>query len=242
MFFHFTNENADFKLRVRNNLNLTQRKTNMKKIILLAAAVLMAASASFAQFNLGGRAAINFGTIWGDDTSDIPWGFGFNAGLATKIGINDMFAVAPEVTIDLRRASDAIISWSTWAIDIPVLARINVMPTLFVEVGPQLSILLSSEEETDYLIGKETINYGDADMLNTIEFGVAAGAGYAISPNLDVNFRLFLGLTSILDDGEAKVEAEGLAALADPEDLNMSMEVGTVKTLQFQVGVTYWFM
>ncbi|WP_290742303.1 porin family protein [Fibrobacter sp. UBA4309] len=215
----------------------------MKKIILLVAAVLMAASTSFAQFALGGRGAINFGTIYGDDTSDIPWGFGFNAGLATKIAINDMFAIAPEATIDLRRASDAIISWSTWAIDIPVLARINVMPQLFLEVGPQISILLSSEEETDLFgISKETINFGDAEMLNTIEFSVAAGVGYAVAENLDVNFRMVLGLTSMLDDGEdVKVETEGLAALQEPED-SMSMETGSVKTLQFQVGVTYWFM
>ena len=116
----------------------------MKKIILLAAAVLMAASASFAQFNLGGRAAINFGTVWGDNTEDVPWGFGFNVGLATKIGINDMFAVAPEVTIDLRRSSDAVITWSTWAIDIPVLARINLMPALYLEVGPQFAIICAS--------------------------------------------------------------------------------------------------
>ena len=234
----------------------------MKKIILLAAAVLMAASASFAQFNLGGRAAINFGTVWGDNTEDVPWGFGFNAGLATKIGINDMFAVAPEVTIDLRRSSDAVITWSTWAIDIPVLARINLMPTLFVEVGPQIGIILSSEAEMDYILGTTTINYGDADILNTFEIGLAAGAGYSITPNLDVNFRLALGFTSILDDSKNDdfEEADMEAADADADDfaaafnsfddmMNSSLEDnsasaagGKVKNLQFQVGVTYWFM
>ena len=234
----------------------------MKKIILLAAAVLMAASASFAQFNLGGRAAINFGTVWGDNTEDVPWGFGFNAGLATKIGINDMFAVAPEVTIDLRRSSDAVITWSTWAIDIPVLARINLMPALYLEVGPQFAIILSSEAEMDYLLGTTTINYGDADILNTFEIGLAAGAGYSITPNLDVNFRLALGFTSILDDsknddfeeadmGAADADADDFAAAFNSFDdmMNSSLEDnsasaagGKVKNLQFQVGVTYWFM
>ena len=234
----------------------------MKKIILLAAAVLTAASASFAQFNLGGRAAINFGTVWGDNTEDVPWGFGFNAGLATKIGINDMFAVAPEVTIDLRRSSDAVITWSTWAIDIPVLARINLMPALYLEVGPQFAIILSSEAEMDYILGTTTINYGDADILNTFEIGLAAGAGYSITPNLDVNFRLALGFTSILDDsknddfeeadmGAADADADDFAAAFNSFDdmMNSSLEDnsasaagGKVKNLQFQVGVTYWFM
>ncbi|MBR6317814.1 MAG: PorT family protein [Fibrobacter sp.] len=232
----------------------------MKKIILLAAAVLMAASASFAQFNLGGRAAINFGTVWGDNTEDVPWGFGFNAGLATKIGINDMFAVAPEVTIDLRRSSDAVITWSTWAIDIPVLARINLMPALYLEVGPQFAIILSSEAEMDYILGTTTINYGDADILNTFEIGLAAGAGYSITPNLDVNFRLALGFTSILDDSKNDDFEEADMEAADADDfaaafnsfddmMNSSLEDnsasaagGKVKNLQFQVGVTYWFM
>ena len=228
----------------------------MKKIILLAAAVLMAASASFAQFNLGGRAAINFGTVWGDNTEDVPWGFGFNAGLATKIGINDMFAVAPEVTIDLRRSSDAVITWSTWAIDIPVLARINLMPALYLEVGPQFAIILSSEAEMDYILGTTTINYGDADILNTFEIGLAAGAGYSITPNLDVNFRLALGFTSILDDSknddfeEADMGAADADAFNSFDDMmNSSLEEnsasaagGKVKNLQFQAGVTYWFM
>ena len=234
----------------------------MKKIILLAAAVLMAASASFAQFSLGGRAAINFGTVWGDNTEDVPWGFGFNAGLATKIGINDMFAVAPEVTIDLRRSSDAVITWSTWAIDIPVLARINLMPALYLEVGPQFAIILSSEAEMDYILGTTTVNYGDLDILNTFEIGLAAGAGYSITPNLDVNFRLALGFTSILDDsknddfeeadmGAADADADDFAAAFNSFDdmMNSSLEDnsasaagGKVKNLQFQVGVTYWFM
>lgn len=235
----------------------------MKKIILLAAAVLMAASASFAQFNLGGRVAANFGTVWGDNTEDVPWGFGFNAGLATKIGINDMFAVAPEVTIDLRRSSDAIISWSTWAIDIPVLARINLMPTLFVEVGPQIGIILSSEAEMDYILGTTTVNYGDLDILNTFEIGLAAGVGYTVAPNLDVNFRLALGFTSILDDSKNDDVEEVDMAAADGDDFGAAFDAafdsfdsmmddsmessasaagGKVKNLQFQIGVTYWFM
>lgn len=232
----------------------------MKKIILLAAAVLMAASASFAQFNLGGRAAVNFGTLTGD-AEDAPWGFGFNAGLATKIGINDMFAVAPEVGINLHRSSDAMSTWSTWSIDIPVLARINVMPALYLELGPQVSILLSSVCETDVILTTIEYDFGEMEILNTVEIGLAAGVGYTVAPGLDVNFRMNLGFTSIIDgdkepkmseeEGEDLFSAMGSAATGasfgggmeeDEDSIEMNAFGESIKRLQFQVGVTYWFM
>lgn len=224
----------------------------MKKLLLTLALVFGMVATASAQINLGGRAAINFGTVWGDDTEDVPWGFGFNAGLAGKFAINDMFAVAPEVAIDLRRASDALITWSTWAIDIPVLLRVSLTPQIYAEVGPQFAILLSSEEEIDAIISTETVDLGD--VLNTIEIGLAAGVGYTVMPNLDVNFRLALGFTSIIDDSgsedfdEEDFEDADAYASYDIGDAmtaemsNTSSMSANVKNLQFQVGVTYWFM
>lgn len=199
----------------------------MKKILLLVAVMLLAASSAFAQFSLGGHAAANFSTMWGDDTKDIPWGLGFNAGVATKISLG-LFAVAPEVDVGLRRQSDDDETWSTWAIEIPILARINVLPILFIEAGPQIAFLLSSEDEVDMGMGSVTIDYGDdkIDALNTFEFGVAAGIGVTVIPNLDLNFRSVIGFTSVID--VKKVEPE-----ADDQ---------SIKNLQFQVGATYWFM
>ena len=196
----------------------------MKKLYLVLAAVLLATGLSFAQVNVGGHAAVNFSSLYGDDTDDIPWGLGFAAGIAAKAAITPMISVVPEVDIDLRRQSDDDVSWSTWALEIPILARISPMPLLYVEVGPQLAFLLSSEQEQDYGAGSVTYNLGKAKVLNTFEFGLAAGVGYTVIPNLDVNFRTAFGLTSIADGkkwfGEDK----------------------SIKNIQFQVGATYWFM
>jgi hypothetical protein len=198
----------------------------MKKLYLIVAAVLLATGLSFAQVHVGGHAAASFSNVWGDETDDVPWGFGFNAGVAAKIGLNEMISVVPEAGIALRRMSDDDQTWSNWAIEIPVLARINVMPQLYLEVGPQIAFLLSSEMERDYGAYTETIDYGDSqiDALNTFEFGIDAGVGYSVMPNLDVNFRFALGLTSILDGKKF-----------GPED-------NSVKNMQFQLGGTFWFM
>ena len=77
-------------------------------------------------------------------------------------------------------------------------------------------------------MGSVTIDYGDdkIDALNTFEFGVAAGIGVTVIPNLDLNFRSVIGFTSVID--VKKVEPE-----ADDQ---------SIKNLQFQVGATYWFM
>jgi hypothetical protein len=198
----------------------------MKKILLLVAVMLFAASSAFAQFSLGGHAAVNFGTVWGDNTDEVPWGLGFNAGVATKIGISGLIAVAPEVDVDMRRASDDEITWTTWALEIPILARINVLPMLFIEAGPQLAFLLSSKEEVDMGAMEVTYDFSDAKALNTFEFGVAAGVGFTVIPNLDVNVRSVIGFTSIVDSKKAFEGGDDSA----------------VKNLQFQVGATYWFM
>ena len=46
----------------------------LRKIILAALIVTSAAFADF--FNVGARAAANFGTAWGDDAKDATWGAG----------------------------------------------------------------------------------------------------------------------------------------------------------------------
>ena len=196
----------------------------MNKLYLVLAAVLLATGLSFAQVNVGGHAAVNFSTLWGDAADDAPWGLGFAAGVAAKVPVNPMISVVPEVDIDLRRQSDDDVTWSTWALEIPILARINAAPQIFIEVGPQLGFLLSSEVEHDFGATTTTTDLGDAKVLNTFEFGIDVGAGYAVMPNLDVNFRFALGLTSIVD-GKKYIGSD------DP-----------AKNMQLQLGATYWFM
>lgn len=196
----------------------------MKKILLLVAVMLFAASSAFAQFSLGGRAAANFGTIYGDDADDAPWGLGFAAGVSAKIGINPMIGIVPDLDLNLRRVADDKMTWTVWALEVPVMVRFNATSQLFLEAGPMLSFLLSGKYDLDDDAGMEAADWGK--YLNTVEFGLSFGAGFSIMPKLDINARFNLGLTSELEEidmGLAKVELDQ-------------------KNMQFQVGATYWFM
>lgn len=207
----------------------------MNRILKTFAVVAAAATLSFAGgFNLGGHAAGTFGTWWGDDSDDAPWGLGFNAGLAGKIAINDMFSVAPEVDIALRRISDDDVTFREWALEIPVMARINVLSQLYLELGPTFAFNLSSEAEED--IEEDGYSYSATldmdDYTNTFEFGLAVGAGYTVIPNLDINFRFALGLTSIIDEVKDYDDYTG-------ESYSYEQDV---KNMQLMIGATYWFL
>lgn len=196
----------------------------MNKILMSFMVLAMLATTSFAQ-NVGGHLALNFGTTIGEDNEDVPWGLGVNAGVAAKFTLIPMLDLAPEIDFEMRRASDDDVTWTTMAINIPVLLRVNVMPQLFLEVGPTVAFLLSSEMETEVteLGGGATVSVDlgsdDIDVLETFELGLAAGAGFTVMPKLDLNFRVAMGLTSLVSD-----------------------DFGEAKNLQLQLGGTYWFL
>lgn len=184
----------------------------------------MLATTSFAQ-NVGGHLALNFGTTIGEYNEDVSWGLGVNAGVAAKFTLIPMLDLAPEIDFEMRRASDDDVTWTTMAINIPVLLRVNVMPQLFLEVGPTVAFLLSSELEAEVteLGGVATVSVDlgsdEIDVLETFELGLAAGAGFTVMPKLDLNFRVAMGLTSLVSD-----------------------DFGEAKNLQLQLGGTYWFL
>jgi hypothetical protein len=54
--------------------------------------------------------------------------------------------------------------------------------------------------------------------VESFEFGLVGGLGFIIIPNLELNFRVAFGMTS------------------------MAKEVDNFKNMRFQAGVAYWFM
>jgi hypothetical protein len=175
---------------------------------------------------MGGRAAVNFSTLWGDGASEkeIPWSLGLTAGAAAKVAVNEKINIVPELDVDWRRQKNDEYTWNTWAIELPVLARYNVMPQMYFEAGPRFALLLSSELEQDLDNYVETTNFSKIDALNLFEFGIDVGIGYSVTPVFDMSIRYGVGLTSIIDG--KKFEAEDQA----------------FKNMQIQVGGTYWFM
>ena len=211
-----------------------------KKVLLAALIVTSAAFADF--FSVGARAAANFGTAWGDDADDATWGVGFNAGVALKIDILPVITIIPGLEVDYRRMggeqdySDGFREISTdetfgmWYLDIPVLARVKLIPMVFLEGGVAFSFNLSAtmdydETETTIATGKTEKESGDmsySKFVNTMDIGLIVGAGVSLLDKVDVDFRLVLGLNSYMDETD--------------EGYSLSM-----KHMRMQAGVIYWF-
>lgn len=193
-----------------------------KKII---AAACMVASAAFAQISVGGHAGVDMNTFWGDDAENAASGFGFNAGVSAKVTLPGLpLAIVPEVTIDMRNYTqdeDADVTLTEWALDIPVLARFSVIPAFYVEAGPMIALNLSVSEEID---GNE-VDIPD-DFFNTFEFGLVFGVGTSIVPNMDIDFRMNLGITNWFQEQKF---------------MGQTLEIDA-SNMQFALGVTYWFM
>ena len=198
----------------------------MKTISRIFAGALLATGLASAQVQMGGHVAVNFSTLWGDGAAEkeIPWSLGLTAGAAAKVAVNEKVSVVPELDIDWRRQKNDEYTWNTWAIELPVLARYNVMPQMYFEAGPRLALLLSSElqQDLDNLI-VETTNFGKNDALNRFEVGIDVGVGYSVTPNLDIDIRYGVGLTSIIDGKKFEAEDQSF------------------KNMQIQVGAIYWF-
>ena len=190
----------------------------MFKKVLLAA--LIVTSAVFAQVHVAGRAAFNFGTAWGDHTENFDWGAGFNVGALTKIDVTPTVAFVPGIEVELRRFANEEFgvenSFTFWYIDLPLLARIPINQQFFVDAGLNIGVNVVATATIKANGHEES---GDIENMNTIDIGLIVGAGYTVIPNLDINVRVNVGLTNMIDDSE----------------------IGS-KNLRFQAGVSYWFM
>ncbi|MBQ1605970.1 MAG: PorT family protein, partial [Bacteroidales bacterium] len=124
----------------------------MFKKILLAA--LVVTSAVFAQVNVGGRAAFNFGSVWGENTDNANWGAGFNAGVDVKYNVSPVLSLISGLELDYRRMSDEYDNGyytvekaiTFMYLDVPVLLRINASPTFFLDAGLTLGFNLSANQ------------------------------------------------------------------------------------------------
>ena len=198
----------------------------MKTISRMIAGARFATGLASAQVQMGGHAAGNFSTLWGDGASEkeIPWSLGLTAGAAAKVAVNEKVSVVPELDVDWRRQKDDEFTWNTWALELPVLARYNVLPQMYFEAGPRLALLLFSEMEQDFDNHVETTDFSKIDALNRFEIGIDVGIGFSVTPLLDMSIRYGVGLTSIIDG--KKFEADDQA----------------FRNMQIQVGAIYWFM
>jgi len=161
---------------------------------------------------------------------DIEVGLGFGAGGVLNYHITDIFIFSPEVGIyyrtlyNVKRESSKECITEV-AISIPLMIQAAPLSVpLHIAAGVQIDLPFSSEAiviEDD--IGEDThMEVGDVTYEGTrkaLDFGIALGLGYRVMPNLGIDLRGVIGLTSLIDSDK--------------------FEDGKLK--QYGIGVSYFF-
>lgn len=177
----------------------------MNRIAKIAAATLLVACASFAQEGpkFGVHAGLGLTGFNGDDMKDFDAGLGFAAGGAMVMPMGGALSLAPELLFSYRSTSTteegADFSIKEMAIDVPVFVRFNVAPNVFVQGGPQLGYVLSSEYTVEF--GGESMT-DDTEGRAALEYGLTVGAGFQINEQIAMDVRYNYGLSNASDDGD----------------------------------------
>jgi opacity protein-like surface antigen len=218
----------------------------MNKILSAAAiTVALVTTLSFAQEGckcpkFGIRAGFNLNDFTGGDSDEFDIGFGFGGGIAVNIPIADFLSFNPELGFYYRKlasmsekdAVDKDVEYyhylDEFALSIPAMLRFapNGMVPFYLAAGVQLDIPFSTKSysERSYK-GDKTVSAGKKiDERAEIDFGIALGLGYNITPNFGIDLRCVIGLTDLFD----------VPNLADEDEPDISLN-------QYGIGVTYFF-
>ncbi len=190
----------------------------MKKIVLLAIATIMGASASFAQLSFGVKAGFSATNYWGEDVNH-GMKPSYEAGLVLEYKFNNKFAVAPEVLFAsqggkmtseksvLGIKSEGDLTFNTNYINVPVMLKYYVVPSFAIDFGPQVGFnVYSKTTGSGSIAGVSGSKTADLkDKTNTVDFGLGLGATYSVTDNLFVQARYTMGFTKVFD-GDADIK------------------------------------
>lgn len=242
----------------------------MKKIITTLACLLMATTISFAaeksdsKFGAGVKATFNYGMMYGfeeqdDEVDRVPQGIGFDAGIIFKVKLANAAYFAPEINFAYMGTSHKFRkterSYTSMDLDIPFLFRGVFLDKFYVSAGPQIVLNLNSDSDiplasgnsmSSSIINQNAEKYGFNESTQQAFFtaGLAAGIGYNVLGNLNVDFRFYMGLMELFPDVMNGVEAmqNMLSGNSKKNEHWSQVDFTGAKMMKFKVGISYWFM
>ena len=188
----------------------------MKKIILSLALLAGVTAAAQAQTGVrfGLKAGVVAATLVGDDVEEVDNHFGFQAGGFANIGVSDLISFQPELLYSQKGAQskDSDMGFTAESkttfhyIDVPLLLHVNA-DGLFFEAGPQLGFLAGQKSKTTVSGNgmSRSMESTETDGLRKLDIGYIAGLGYQLESGLSFGVRYNGGITSLADEGDAKV-------------------------------------
>ena len=182
--------------------------------------ILLSAGAAMSQkkFTFGPKIGVDFTHFWGKHTENIKGVFNYQAGVFFEYRFTDKFSIAPEAVFAAQGANedlydtnlntntiekDGYTQYNTNYVNIPVMFKYYVIPSLSIDLGPQLGINVYSKrsyKDCDYQEGTEDYK----DNTKTVDVGAALGLTYNISDDVFVQGRYTLGLTKAFKTFEGK--------------------------------------
>ena len=174
----------------------------MKKAFLtIIAAVALTLSAN-AQISIIPKAGISIASLASDPKDDDAISkIGLQLGVAAEIGVNEMFAIQPELLFIQKGAKDknsSDFSFNLSYLEIPVLAKVKFgsdVAKFYVIAGPSLGIAVGGSVKGTG--GSVDVEFGsDPGQVKRTDFGLQFGAGVNIK-NFIIDIRYGLGLSNI---------------------------------------------
>lgn len=174
----------------------------MKKLLFLVAlATLGISKSTYAQdVKFGVKTGLNLANITGASDVDTNNLIGFHIGAISEISVSDKFSVQPEL-LYTRQGSEIGNAFKIKLdyLAIPIMAKYYVMPKLSLELGPQVSFLVSDKIEFE----GAGIPDAETDAAST-DFGLNVGAGYKLDSGIFMQARYNFGISTISENPDLK--------------------------------------
>lgn len=169
----------------------------MKKVFFILIILCLTMGSVFAMdISIGGKVNFNFNTMTADISAYRDKGFLFGGGVALigVFGVNEFFAIQPEVALNCQNGMSysilnkaAKISFLT--IDIPILAKAKLWTgpgIMSINLGPQMTFIIGNiltkvdETKTYTSPGNTEINIFLFGMVAGLDYSVPVGPGFIV--------------------------------------------------------------
>ena len=186
----------------------------MKKIAIALMCMILATGAAMAQkqFTFGPKIGVDYTHYWGKDVEHGGL-LNYQAGLFMEYRFNDKVSIAPEVVFAAQGGKykwlDNAIEISTTAhmnyINIPVMLKYYVAPSLSIDFGPQLGVNVYHKQTDKWtVLDKDYKDTYEITNNKTIDVGVGLGLTYNIAKDVFVQGRYTMGMTKVFEHGNDK--------------------------------------
>jgi hypothetical protein len=165
----------------------------------LFCSALLITVATFAQRSqFGIKGGVNISTIkWDVPNTSFDNRIGFHVGLLDHIHLSRQWAIQPEIQYSTEGVKQAVNSgeytWKTDYVNIPVMIQYMFDNGFRLEAGPQLGLMVSSDDNDD--------------IFKSTNVGVGFGLNYLTHSGVGIGGRYILGLSKINESIAAEAKS-----------------------------------